>query len=385
MKENKTNRTGRDPSLDIIRCFAFMLVVTVHFFLRSGIYDVPVDSLRMFLVCTIRSFCVACVPLFILLTGYLQKNKKPEAAYFVKLIPVLTVYVICALANIAFNNYYGMWHDGPVQVVLKVLNFKGARYAWYVEMYIALFLFSPYLNLIWNGLENVHQRRVLIGIMIFVSIAPSILNVWRVASPDWWLMPSAVRKYDKLIPAWWKNLYPVTYYLIGCYLAEYRVRMKRGKCIGWIAFWTVFAGAFNFWRSRPGTFYSAAWSNYASPFTCMIAVLLFIFFLSGNYEGMSDRKKRFFSSWAAVTFGAYLLSNIPDTVIYVRLANMVPDPAKRFIWILITVPFSAVTSCIGAWIINLAADPVSAKLMAMALRITEKRKKRSGGKEEASL
>ena len=375
MKDNKKNLTGRDPSLDIIRCFAFCLVVTVHFLLRSGIYDVPVDSPRMFLVCVIRSFCVACVPLFIMLTGYLQKNKKPEASYFVKIIPVLTVYVLCALANIAFNNAYGIWNDGPLQVIMKILNFKGAKYAWYIEMYITLFLLSPYLNLVWNGLENAHQRRVLIGILAFVGLAPAILNIWCFSPASWWLEPSSGKQYHKLIPEWFKTMYPFVYYMIGCYLAEYRVRMKRGRCLAWIAFWTIAAGAFNFWRSRPSTFVSGAWANYESPLTCVIAVLIFICFLSGDYSGMTDRKKKFFASWGAVTLGAYLLSNIPDTVIYDRLALLVEDPAKRLVWILVTVPLTAVVSCLMAWVVNLIADPISDKLMTTALSFAGRKKK----------
>ena len=40
MRGKKEAVSSRDPSLDIIRCFAFSMVVTVHFLLRSGIYEV---------------------------------------------------------------------------------------------------------------------------------------------------------------------------------------------------------------------------------------------------------------------------------------------------------------------------------------------------------
>ena len=373
MSENLKTGSLRDPSLDMIRCFAFMLVVWVHFFLRSGIYKVPVNSVPMFIVCTLRSFTVSCVPLFMLLTGYLQRKKKPEISYFVRIIPVLTVYVLSALGNIAFSCFYQGERLGPLQVVMRILNFKGARYAWYVEMYIALFLFSPYLNIIWEGLKDRRSRKVLLGIMFFVSMAPAFLNIWRFSPLSWWAVPSSNKEYHKLIPAWWTNLYPVTYYLIGCYLAEYRVRMERWKCAAGVFLVTLFAGAFNFWRSRPETFISGLWSNYASPLTCLIAVLLFVFFLSGDYTGMSKGKRSFFKTWASITLGAYLLSNISDTVIYKALARMVAVPEKRLIWMLVTVPLSAAAACAMSLIVKAAADPLSSWLSRAALRLAGKK------------
>lgn len=367
---SRETKLTRDPSVDMIRCFAFVLVVSVHFFLVSGVYSLPVDSKTMFAVCMMRSFCVICVPLFMILTGYLQKNKRPGMSYFIKIIQVLTVYVLCSLINIAFTNIYGPDHDTPMQVVMKILNFKGAKYAWYVEMYITLFLASPYINLIWKGLEDRRSRRILIGISCLVSLAPAIMNIWRFSSLGWWLTPSSSNEYVKLIPAWFKNLYPFTYYLIGCYLAEYKVRFKRWKCVCGAAALTLAAGCFNYWRSRPGKFVSGEWANYASPFTALIAVLVFVFFLSWDYRKMPSRVKAFLKVWASVTLGAYLLSRISDVVIYDQLAAHISYPGKRLVWILVTVPLSAAASCIMSWIVNLLAVPLSNKLTSVIWRVT---------------
>ena len=362
----KESKPVRDPSVDMIRCFAFILVVTVHFCLRSEMRDVPVISWRMFLFCTIRGFAVSCVPLFMMLTGYLQRYKKPEASYFVRIIPVYTVYVLASLANIAFNNIYGEDHDGPHYVIMKILNFKGARYAWYVEMYITLFLLAPYLNLIWKGLENRRARKFFLMIALLVSVAPSGVNIWRLVPLSWWKTPSSNTIYIKWIPYWFKHLYPFAYYFIGCYLAEYKVRFNRRKCLCAIAALTLFAGAFSYWRSTPETFMSAPWSNYASPITALMAFLIFVYILSGDHRKMSARSVSFFKFWASLTFGAYLFSNISDTVLYDRLALAVPDPEMRLVWILVTVPLSAVAACIMSWAVNLLAVPLSAKLTSLA-------------------
>lgn len=368
----RETKLTRDPSVDMIRCFAFMLVVTVHFCLRSGMREAPVVTWQMFLFCTIRSFSVSCVPIFIMLTGYLQKNKRPEASYFVKIIPVYTVYVLATLANIAFNNIYGDDHDGPLYVIMKILNFKGARYAWYVEMFLTLFLLTPYLNLIWKGLETRRARKFLVFVMLLVAVAPSGVNIWRLVPLSWWKTPSTNTIYIKWIPYWFKHLYPFAYYFIGCYLAEYKVRFDRRKGACAIAALTLFAGAFNYWRSTPETFLSASWANYSSPITALMAFLLFVFILSGDHRKMSARSVSFFKFWSSLTFGAYLLSNITDTVFYDRLIQAVEDPERRLPWILVIVPLSAAISCIMSWVVNLAAVPLSKGLTFLAWKVIKR-------------
>ena len=111
---------------------------------------------------------------------------------------------------------------------------------------------------------------------------------------------------------------------------------------------------------------SAPWSNYASPITALMAFLIFVYILSGDHRKMSARSVSFFKFWASLTFGAYLLSNISDTVLYDRLALAVPDPEMRLVWILVTVPLSAVAACIMSWAVNLLAVPLSAKLTSLA-------------------
>ena len=66
----------RDPKLDIIRIFALICVVGVHFFLNCGFYDVPIVGKRMYVASVVRAFFITCVPLFLMLTGYLVNKKQ---------------------------------------------------------------------------------------------------------------------------------------------------------------------------------------------------------------------------------------------------------------------------------------------------------------------
>ena len=66
----------RSAAADIVRCFAFFCVVSVHFFLKNGYYTQPVKGERMFVMTVMRSFFIICVPLFLTLSGYLLRTKE---------------------------------------------------------------------------------------------------------------------------------------------------------------------------------------------------------------------------------------------------------------------------------------------------------------------
>ena len=87
----------RNPALDIIRCFALFCVVSVHFFRSIGLYSVPVQGLSMGVMLALRGFFMVCVPLFLLLSGYLQKDKTLTKDYYKKILPILGIYVLASL------------------------------------------------------------------------------------------------------------------------------------------------------------------------------------------------------------------------------------------------------------------------------------------------
>ena len=62
----------RNLNADLIRCVAVFSVVSVHFLKNNGFYSTPVVGWDMLLMCIYRSFFMACVPLFLMLTGFLM-------------------------------------------------------------------------------------------------------------------------------------------------------------------------------------------------------------------------------------------------------------------------------------------------------------------------
>ena len=64
----------RNINLDLIRCVAVIFVISVHFCLNSAFYEVTCSGMRMLIMYILRTAFITCVPLFLMLTGYLMKK-----------------------------------------------------------------------------------------------------------------------------------------------------------------------------------------------------------------------------------------------------------------------------------------------------------------------
>ena len=94
------NGTQRDIGLDLTRILAFLAVPSVHFFLNSTYYDTAIVGPRMALMTVMRTAFMVCVPLYMLLSGYLSAEKHIPLTrsgllgYYKKLLPIFLTYAL---------------------------------------------------------------------------------------------------------------------------------------------------------------------------------------------------------------------------------------------------------------------------------------------------
>ncbi len=208
---------NRNASLDLARLSALFCVISVHFFLYNGFYNEPCDGWRMYLLTLLRCSFMVCIPLFLLLTGYLLGGRTFSKRHYLGIDKTLGVYLLCSVACVLMKKYY---FDMPETSWFSVLDFTGCTYGWYVEMYLGLYMLIPLLNLIWHGLEGKRQHQALIVIFILMTQVPSVANGFDWKTPGAFADPSLSQVYYMLAPRYWSLLYPVTYYVIVCYLRE---------------------------------------------------------------------------------------------------------------------------------------------------------------------
>ena len=386
----------RDSSLDIIRIVAVFTVLSVHFFLHNGFYSEsvsgmgPIEGLisffstgnysdlhgpQMFIMVQMRVLFGVCVPLFMILTGYLMSRKTLSKSYYKGIRKTLIIFVLATIfcmlfksihenptAKAAFYNFnfeklteaikstgkYDLKH-----YILGTLDFTGANYSWYIEMYIGLFLIAPFLNLGYNKLKNKRQKQVLVATFLFLTMVPTIFNIFNFDTATWWMTPTENDTYQKIIPTFWMGVYPITYYYIGAYLREYGIKLKTKPTLILFLICQFLFGAFSFFRSYGGGFKSSTYVYWYGFEPCVLATLLFVLLSRIKTENWKPGVKIALWKVSDLALGIYLMSFVFDELIYETLKLRVPVMVDRLPYYFITVPLCFICSAAASFLLNL--------------------------------
>lgn len=299
----------RKIEIDVIKTLAIFSVISVHFFSNIGFYEQPIFGKKMFVMVILRGFFMICVPLFIMATGYLMNHKKFEKKYYKGIFKILYIYIMVSILLLIYKRVNGpeisLW-----KMFLSILGFSGAKYSWYVEMYIGLFLIIPFLNLVYNNLETKKQKIWLVIIMLFLTSIPLVTNVYNLESLTWWESPMSSKEHNVIFPQYWIAIYPITYYFIGCFICEYKPKINKILNILLIVVITLVVGIFNFWYSFENCFYWGAYQGYGSLFVVALSYLVFVFLINCDWEKLPQKLKKVLILISNLTLGTYLISEV---------------------------------------------------------------------------
>lgn len=345
---------GRDIGLDVTRILAFVSVVCTHFFLRTDFYATDIVGSRMYVMTGMRTLFVICVPLFLLLTGYLSSGKtidlepRPLLGYYRRLVPILLTYALSTLLVILAVEEHSTFRE----ILFNILDYR--QYSWYINMYIGLALMIPVLNVLWHGLKTRRQQAAVVVVFLVLTVLPSVVNIYDLDTPGAWRQPWSTTTYTQIVPDWWQGVYPVTYYFLGAYLHE-NVDMKALST--WklaLALLLTVTGftLYNIWRSGGGTFVNDTWSDWGSAQNTVDAVLAFLLVNSIRYPGRSAAVRKVLAYVSKITLGAYLLTWIPDVLFYPKLNAAVPEQWMRLNYFPLMVGLTVVVSLLLAVVVQ---------------------------------
>lgn len=346
----------RDTGLDVTRILAFLFVVNVHAFVYNGFYDTvihaPTDALLIFF----RILFAGCVPLFLMLSGYLMCGKQVDleekgafGQYLRKVSGVVLTYVLCALTISLVRRFY--LRQGMTWRELFFSIFSFGQYSWYMNMYLGLYLMLPALNLIWAHAGGRRGHRIVVCCLLVLTALPSFLNGFDLTTPGVLLRPILYDARTPILPNWWERLYPVTYYFLGAYLRTH-VQMKQlrtGKLLALLLLCLSAFTAFNLWQSWGRTFYLGAWLEDYGWQSAVAAVLVFLTVNSIHFPLPRPWAEKLLALLSELTLGAYLLSWIPDQLVYPMLFARVEDGAARMLLFPFTAAASAAAALAGAF------------------------------------
>lgn len=154
----------RDVGLDITRIFAFFSVVCIHSLLYTGFYETPVAGKRMYLLIMLRGIFNACIPLFLMLSGWLLSGRvidlEPKGSlrrYVSGCKGLVCTYLLSGCALLLFMRGFLRMALPFREAAAYILRYD--EYAWYVNMYLGLYLLMPFLNTLWRGLSGKSARK----------------------------------------------------------------------------------------------------------------------------------------------------------------------------------------------------------------------------------
>lgn len=323
----------RIAGLDIVRAVAILFVISVHFLLNTNFYQMPQkDGYGMIVLSFLRHLLLICVPLFIILTGYLNRNKEPNKEYYKGLKKVLTSYFFIAIICIITRIFYFKEQQSILYWVISPFNFTADGYSWYIEMYIGLYLISPFLNKMYKSLETKKEKELLLLVLIIITSIPSITNGYIIQGIA-----------TNIIPDYWINFYPITYYFIGTYIAEYQPKLTMKKSIVYITAVLLVQTAANYIINQNLTFNRNIFGAYHNILTLTLSTLVFITLY--NKDIKNNFIKKLISLISIVSLDMYLLSYLVDKSIYQYIKPILTTPKEHLIFMIPTI-IVIFTSCL---------------------------------------
>lgn len=353
------HNSTRNVGADVLRIAACFSVISIHFLMNIKFYEAPIKGTNMYIMLVMRMLFSVCVPMFIILTGYLMVNRPLSAAHYGKGMKVVWIYLLASLACIIFKIYFlnpgapvspDAWKDN----LKDILIFRAAPYSWYIEMYFGLYLLIPFLGVLYRALPSRGWKIALIVSLLALNSIPKLLNSFDFETPGWWNDPTLSTQYQRIVPRfWYYNTYPLPYFFIGAYLREYGLRMNGVLHRVLIVVTLGLSTLFELWRSGGGKFDWGVGSDWDFLLTVVLTTLIFALIVQKPYRRMPKPLTKVIRYVSGLTLSMFMVSYIFDELFYKILKEKVPSMPDRLPYYFIIVPAVFLASAALSAVIDL--------------------------------
>lgn len=297
---------GKNDNIALTKVVALILVIAVHYLGHIKFYELGLGFNKTIVLLFLRNLSMTCVPLFLLVTGFLMRKKKYDFNYFIKIFPIIIFGLVASGVGIIYKIIILKEFNSVLHWVMTLFSFQGIGYSWYLIMYLGLYLLMPCLNII--VANTTRKENLLIIIVLFVVIIlPKITYMFD-------LFTSGI--HYAVIPAYWVDMYPIFYYLVGAFISKYpetiRVRRVGWWLIGGLTSVTILLASLLTSRPFNGVFWHL--TDYNSFFTATISILLFLTLLKVRIS-FNGKLREIVYLISNHTLGIYLFSSLTDNIL----------------------------------------------------------------------
>lgn len=259
--ETKTRAFGPD----LVRVVATIFIIGVHFFLYNGYYGQPQIGFAMHMANILRWITFTCVPMFLVLTGYLQGEKKWSASFYTGVIPVFITWIMMTAIEVTFAIKVQHVTRSFWEWVYEIFEYRGANYSWYIELYFVLFLLIPFLNQGFHGKDHPTYHKAIMVTMFFLTILAPSMKFIQIGD-----------KRLSLLPDYFSSLWPIFYYLVGVYIRKYKPVIQGKWGVLAIFFMAFMQNILTYCHSKQGGFNNLLDAGYCDIFTAGITIVVFL-------------------------------------------------------------------------------------------------------------
>lgn len=296
-----SKHTNRQSNIELLRIFAACGVIILHYNngrIGGGFSAVEDGSLNQGIMTFFELLFICAVNLYVLISGYFMRSSmKRDFLKPIELLVQLFVFetAFCLIKELPSGNGISF---------KTLLSYYTPSY-WFVFVYIALYLISPYVNLVWRSLDEKKKKTLLAILIGLFSIYPIITDIIQyhydeeISGITTVGLMGSQQGYTIIIF--------VLMYLIGCYLKDLddkKTVFKQGVLAGlfilniFLLFgWTYIE------RAITGKDIMATTAiMYENPFVISAAVIIFLLF-----KNMKLGSSKVINRLATASFPAYLI------------------------------------------------------------------------------
>ena len=168
------DKKTRQSNFELMRIISMFLIVLWHYISHANLLGRTTGALNLFLSFI---FIVTAIHVnsFVLVSGYFQYNKEFKFEKVWSLISATWFYK-CLYALIFVISGIVTMSKIDLLLFVQPLNFSYSfgEFYWFINMYIFLYLLSPFINKLLRNLSLKEHKQLIIVLFIMLSILPHL-------------------------------------------------------------------------------------------------------------------------------------------------------------------------------------------------------------------
>lgn len=301
-----TEKRARNYSIEILRVLAMIGIVILHTQTKTGwIKEQKIGTISWLVSWGIQTVCMLSVNTYMLISGFFLPGARRTVN---KIFNLWAVAFFWSLFSMLLGAVLTKERITGTEIINTAFPISTRQY-WFLTVYAALYLISPFLDRLVKGMSRKQYRGLILILIVIYSALPTFIPY---GGEDGIVGVNGIGGTNI---AWFCVIYLISSYLRVFFSIE-QLRKNRMKILlvfsSSISVMILFQICMEFFQAKVGFggSYGTWFLNYASLFNLMASASIFMLFLSFKFE-CTTKLRRVIAFLSSSTFGVYLIHENP--------------------------------------------------------------------------